>query len=91
MRDTIKLIAKQIHEMLPEHRIAITRFNSEYKYGQLYLGELDRSITRDLMRRTFATESEKELLVGEINKRGYRWNPETKELVNLNENKNENN
>lgn len=54
MRDTIKLIAKQIHAMLPEHRIAITRFNAEYKYGQLYLGELDRSITRDLMRRTFA-------------------------------------
>ena len=40
---------------------------------------------------TFATESEKELLVGEINKRGYRWNPDTKELVNLNDNKNENN
>lgn len=31
---------------------------------------------------TFATESEKELLVAEINKRGYEWNPETKELVN---------
>lgn len=36
---------------------------------------------------TFATESEKELLVGEINKRGYKWNPETKEMVNLNDNK----
>lgn len=32
---------------------------------------------------TFATESEKDLLVGEINKRGYEWNPETKELVKI--------
>lgn len=50
--------------------------------------ELKAYSGRDL---TFATESEKEFLIGEINKRGYEWNSETKELVILNENKNENN
>ena len=35
----------------------------------------------------FATDAERMLLLKKLNERGYEWNPETKELVNLNDNK----
>ena len=68
--------------------VVYAAYNRQNKEIFAFNKELKAYSGRDL---TFATESEKELLVGEINKRGYRWNPETKELVNLNQNKNENN
>jgi hypothetical protein len=47
MQNTILQICKQIHELLPSHRIAITRFVGKYEYGQIYVGELDRNIKRE--------------------------------------------
>ena len=47
MQDTILKICKQIHSLLPSHRIAITRFMGKYEYGQIYVGELDRNIKRE--------------------------------------------
>ena len=47
MQNTILQICKQIHELLPSHRIAITRFVGKYEYGQIYVGELDRDIKRE--------------------------------------------
>ena len=47
MQDTILKICKQIHELLPEKRIAITRFVGNYEYGQIYVGELDRNVKRE--------------------------------------------
>ena len=47
MQDTIFKICKQIHSLLPSHRIAITRFMGKYEYGQIYVGELDRNIKRE--------------------------------------------
>lgn len=48
MQDTILKICKQIHKLLPSKRIAITRFVGKYEYGQIYVGELDRNIKREL-------------------------------------------
>lgn len=39
----------------------------------------------------FAADMERTVLLKKLNEQGYEWNPETKELVNLNENKNEGN
>lgn len=47
MQDTILKICKQIHDMLPTKRIAITRFVGNYEYGQIYVGELDREVKRE--------------------------------------------
>ena len=47
MQDTILKICKQIHELLPLKRIAITRFVGKYEYGQIYVGELDRKVKRE--------------------------------------------
>lgn len=47
MQDTILKICKQIHELLPKKRIAITRFVGNYEYGQIYVGELDRNVKRE--------------------------------------------
>lgn len=47
MQDTILKICKQIHELLPTKRIAITRFVGKYEYGQIYVGELDRKVKRE--------------------------------------------
>lgn len=47
MQNTIIEICKQVHELLPTKRIAITRFMGKYEYGQIYIGELDRSVKRE--------------------------------------------
>lgn len=47
MDDTIIGICKQIHELLPDKRIAVTRFVGKYEYGQIYVGELDREVKRE--------------------------------------------
>lgn len=47
MQNTILKICKQIHELLPSKRIAITRFVGKYEYGQIYVGELDRNVKRE--------------------------------------------
>lgn len=49
MRDTIKLLVAQVHSILPDVKISITRFNEEYKHGQVYIGELDTDIEKELM------------------------------------------
>ena len=47
MQDTIIKLCKQVHELLPAKRIAITRFMGKYEYGQIYIGELDRNVKRE--------------------------------------------
>lgn len=47
MQDTIIKLCKQVHGLLPEKRIAITRFMGKYEYGQIYIGELDRNVKRE--------------------------------------------
>lgn len=54
MRDTIRLIAKQVKKLFPEKTVSITRFVGNYQYGQIYIGELDREVKRQLMDYTFA-------------------------------------
>lgn len=47
MQNTILKICSQIHALLPNKRISITRFMGNYEYGQIYVGELDRRAKRE--------------------------------------------
>ena len=49
MRDTLRIISRQLKEWFPDITVSSTSFNGKYEYGQMYVGELDRDITKQLM------------------------------------------